>query len=137
MHTFDCHQWEFYGARVHAVLRRSFSNQDGLWYEAPDEVRQELRRGQNRARLLRWVRVQMVLVLTEDERLSLERHFFQGLSYRETSRESGVHLSSVYRTAQRAIRKLRRQAEADGGMEGILAAGQADCGQERRRPARY
>lgn len=111
------------GAGSRVVWAHNIGGECGLWYETPTEIRRELRRGFERARLLAWVRREMVLSLTSDERQCLELHYFRYLTYDAVSQAMNRHKSAVYRTVQRAIRKLRKRAEAQGGARKILKAG--------------
>lgn len=98
-----------------------FLEEDALWFETKDEIRKKLRWGREKERLLAWVRMEMVIVLDPRARECLERHCFRGETLREIAAALRMHLSSVYRAVWRAIRTLRRHAEAQGGARGILA----------------
>lgn len=108
------------GTAVQPEYLKSFSEEQGLWYETPEVVRAELRRGKRNALLLAWVRREMKVTLNEGERHCVELHFFRGLSYRQMSEAAGMHASSAFRTVQRGIRALREAAQREGGAEAIL-----------------
>lgn len=108
------------GTAVNPEYLKSFSEEQGLWYETPETVRAELRRGKRNALLLAWVRREMEVTLNEAERHCVELHFFQGLSYRQMGEAAGMHASSAFRTVQRGIRTLRDAAAREGGAEAIL-----------------
>lgn len=84
---------------------------DGLWHETDEEVRDGLEYGREKARLLRWVRRHMRSRLTARERHCIELLFFRGLTCREAGARIGTQPSSVHRSAQRGLAKLRRQLE--------------------------
>lgn len=86
----------------------------GLWHETADEVEEGLRWGAEKARLLRWVRRRMRVVLTERERDCVELHYFRALPYTEVAPAVGLHPASVARVLDRALRKLRRARELEG-----------------------
>lgn len=91
-------------------ILKGFAIEQGAWYETQGEIEAGLRWGEEKARLLRWVRKQMTRRLTARERLYLELHFFEGLSFREAALRSGTNASSVHRGVTRALRKLRTAA---------------------------
>jgi DNA-directed RNA polymerase specialized sigma24 family protein len=85
----------------------------GMWHEDAPAIRRALRWGRRKERLLRWVRVQMVLVLTRRERECLELYFFRSLSLRQIGLLTHTNASSVHRAVHRAIRKLRQATHDD------------------------
>lgn len=80
------------------------------WYEDAATVRRGLRWGRKKAKLLAWVRAQMMLRLTPVERRCIELYYLRGLNYREAAAVLDVNASSVYRGVQRGLRKLREAA---------------------------
>ena len=80
------------------------------WHEDHETIQHALAWGRKKAKLLLWVRSQMVLRLTAVERRCIELYYFQGLNYREAAAVLGVNASSVYRAVQRGLRKLREAA---------------------------
>ncbi len=87
------------------------SEADSLWHETDEDVRDGLEYGREKARLLRWVRRHMRSRLTARERHCIELLYFRGLTCREAGERTGTHPSSVHRSAQRGLAKLRRQLE--------------------------
>ncbi|MBI5095136.1 MAG: helix-turn-helix domain-containing protein [Candidatus Hydrogenedentes bacterium] len=122
MHEHDRRVWEEFGAWNRTAWRRNFREEDGPWFETRSEIRGKLRYGREKKRLLVWVRMEMLSGFSVLERQCVELYHFRGLSYREISEILGAHPSSVYRAVLRAVRKLRRRAEAQGGAVGILMA---------------
>jgi RNA polymerase sigma factor (sigma-70 family) len=86
-------------------------NEESLWHETPEDVAEQLDRGEQKARLLGWVRRHMRSKLTARERQCIELHYFKGLTYREAAKRAGVHPSVVHRGVKRGLAKLRRQLE--------------------------
>ncbi len=83
------------------------------WHEEPEAVRAGLCWGRKKERLLEWVRAQMLLRLTVTEQHAIELYYLRGLSYRDTAMLLDVNPSSVYRSVERGIRKLRAAAKAN------------------------
>lgn len=98
---------------------------DGMWYEAPEEVKRQLALAQRRAILLAWVRKQMAERLTGRERECIELHFFQAQTYESAGALTGTNRSSVFRGVQRALRKLRQARDEDDSWRVALEAGRA------------
>ena len=86
-----------------------------MWYESPEEVEAGLEWGEEKEKLLRWVRRQMGRRLTKRERQCIELYYFKGLTCREVGEKTGTDPSSAYRAIQRAIRKLHASAEKGDG----------------------
>lgn len=84
------------------------------WRERPEDIRAGLAWGREKARLLAWVRVTMQERCTEREQMCLHCHFFLGLTYETIAKMTGTNRSSVYRAAQRGIRRLREAAREQG-----------------------
>jgi len=96
----------------------------GAWYESKEEIEEGLKRGTEKARLLRWIRREMGRHLTLRERRCVELRFFEGMSLREVGAATGTDPSSVCRAVQRSLRKLRHAAKKKraAGSSGTLAA---------------
>lgn len=88
-----------------------FSDEMGLWYESPQEIESKEQQTIDRALLLKWVRREMRRRLTPRERRFIEMHYFRAVVMEEVGRHHGVNKSTVSRTIQRAIRKLKQAAE--------------------------
>ncbi len=105
------------------VSPRSISNvpvSGGMWYESPEEIEEEVRRGKERARLMRWLRRQMGASLTPIECRYLLLYYCEGLTYRQVGKRTQTQASSAHRGVQRALRKLKRHIEREGGAERML-----------------
>lgn len=85
---------------------------EGLWYESPEEVDRAFAEAALRARRIRWVRRQMLLLLTDRERSHVECHYFKGMTIRESAARHGVSPSVACRNVNRAVGKLRAAAQA-------------------------
>ncbi len=70
-------------------LLDGYAASESLWFESDDEVEAALTRGEERERLLKWVRKQMRQRLTAKHRRCIELYYFQDLSYEEVGREVG------------------------------------------------
>ncbi len=98
-----------------ALLAR-LADTRGLWYETEDGMRAGLEASGEKVLLLHWVRREMRRRLSPRERRFLELHYFDGVATAKVARDAGVHRTTVTRTLQQAIHKLRRAArENDGG----------------------
>jgi hypothetical protein len=109
------------GRQASPMLLELLSASDTPWHEDAEALRVALKRGRENARLLTWVRSQMLFRLTAVERRSIEIYFFERPNYREAAAELGVNPATVYRAVQRGLRKLRIAARVNP---------------PRRRPAR-
>jgi RNA polymerase sigma factor (sigma-70 family) len=91
-------------------LLKRFTEEQGAWYESPEEVEEALAWGREKARLLRWVRKQMRGSLTPRQMTQIELYFFHGLTYRQVAQKLGINEATAHRGVQRALRKLKRAA---------------------------
>lgn len=98
------------GHQVNPEILKRIPRAKTPWYETEAEIQAKLRLGRKKARLLEWVRSQMILRLTPTERRCIELYFFENLTYRQAAARLGVRPSSVYRAVKRGIRKLREAA---------------------------
>ncbi|MDZ4857828.1 MAG: sigma-70 family RNA polymerase sigma factor [Candidatus Hydrogenedentes bacterium] len=85
---------------------------EAAWYETPEEIEAGLRWGEEKAKMLAWVRRAMGRRLTVRERRCLELYYFEGLTFREVGDRTGTNASSVYRAIGRAVRKLRAASQS-------------------------
>ena len=83
---------------------------EGFWYETPEEIDEGLAVGVRKEMLLQWVRRQMSRKLNRWERHCIRKHYFEGRSIKFIARRSKRNASAVRRTIDRAIRKLRKPA---------------------------
>lgn len=96
----------------HETIAR-FSLEQGLWFETEEEARRSREWARRKAVLLRWVRAQMALRLSDRERQCIELYFFMGYSYRRIGEITGTNGSSVFRAVARGLRRLRAAAAED------------------------
>jgi len=89
----------------------------GAWYESEEEIKAGLKRGSEKARLLRWIRREMGRRLTLRERRCVELYFFRGMSLREVGAATGTAPSSACRAVQRSLRKLRHAAKMERAVD--------------------
>lgn len=90
-----------------------FTNQDSPWHESAAKVEAGLAWGEEKARLLKWVRKQMRRRLTPKQRRCIELYYFQNLTYRQVGKRTGCCPSSACRAVQRGIHRLRAAARLD------------------------
>lgn len=100
------------GIAVAPETLAELSESEGLWYESPEEVDRAVAEAALRARRIRWVRRQMVLLLTDRERSHVVCHYFLGMTIRESAAMHGVSPSVANRNVLRAVGKLRAAAQA-------------------------
>lgn len=84
------------------------------WREKPEDIAEGLAWGRDKKRLLAWVKETMKERLTEREQFCLYLHFFHGITYEAIAQQTNTNRSSVYRAAQRGIRRLREAAQEQG-----------------------
>jgi RNA polymerase sigma factor (sigma-70 family) len=80
----------------------------GAWYESREEIEAGLEWGEQKTQLLRWTRRQISRRLTVRERRCVELYFFQGLTYLEIGKATGINPSSAFRAVRRSLNKLKR-----------------------------
>lgn len=89
------------------------TNEDGAWHESEGEIARGLAWGEEKKRLLKWVRYQMRRRLTDKQRRCIELHYFRGLSFTEIQAQTGISGPSACRIVQRGIARLRVAARVD------------------------
>lgn len=94
-----------------------FTNERSPWYESPEDIEAGLERAKERAKLLRWVRIQMSRRLTKRERRCIELYFFKGMTFREAAEATQTTPSSIHRAVRRSLLKLRHAAAVEEGSE--------------------
>lgn len=114
------------GRAIPPIVLEFLSADQRPWHEEPESVRAGLCWGREKEQLLEWVRAQMRLRLTAVERHAIELYYLRGLSYRDTAKLLGVNPSSVYRSVERGVRKLRAAAKANPP-EGLVRRWQRRC----------
>lgn len=80
------------------------------WAETDRDIAEGLAWGEEKDRLLDWIRQIMNQRLSQVERQSIELYYFQGLTYRQAGRRLGLNPSSVLRAVRRGLWKLQRAA---------------------------
>ena len=91
-----------------------FTNEDGLWYETPEEVEAALDEGRERAdRLVLLVKL-IGECLTAPQCTCAKLHYLEGKSLREIATITGVHFTTVHQHVRAATKKLRREVEKMG-----------------------
>ena len=109
-----------YRLHVKPAVLESYSEEDSLWRETEAEVQRELARGEDRARLLKWVRRQMGRRLTLAQRQCIELYYFEGLTYTEVGNRQGCSASSACRSVKRGLNRLRAAARTDPPSQRLL-----------------
>lgn len=89
-----------------------YRREDGMWAETDEQRADRLERAICRDALLDWVRARLGL-LREPQRLSIELHYFEGLTYEQAGQRLGKASSTVKRAEKRAIRALRALKRSD------------------------
>ncbi|HNR36551.1 MAG TPA: sigma factor-like helix-turn-helix DNA-binding protein [Candidatus Hydrogenedentes bacterium] len=90
----------------------SISEKSSPWHEDEQAIEEGLEWGRQKARLLRWVRLEAGRRLTARERQCLEMHFFEGITFAEMGARTGTNASSAHRAVRRSLRKLREAARS-------------------------
>jgi DNA-directed RNA polymerase specialized sigma24 family protein len=91
-----------------------FTNEEGPWNEDEQTIAAGLAWGEEKARLLRWVRWQMRWRLRDKQRQAIELHYFEDLTYVEIGLRMGCSTSAAYRSVRRGLAKLRESARQEG-----------------------
>ena len=86
-----------------------FANEDGIWYEPPEEVQQAVERGKRRAAQLVLLVKLIESRLTARQCLCAKLHYLEGKSLREIAAITGVHFTTVHQHVRAATKKLRRE----------------------------
>tara|TARA_R110001592_G_scaffold133960_2_gene349500 strand:- start:635 stop:1036 length:402 start_codon:yes stop_codon:yes gene_type:complete len=94
-------------------IMESFGNGDNPWSEDEETVNEGLAWGEEKERLLKWVRKQMRRRLTEKQRTSIALYYFKDMTYVEIGKKMGCAPSSACRSVHRGIQRLREAARVD------------------------
>lgn len=94
-------------------IMESFADEEHPWRESEAEVADGLAWGEEKARLLKWVRKQMRRRLTAKQRRCIELYYFKDLTYVEAGKKAGCSASSACRAVQRGLIRLRAAAKTD------------------------
>lgn len=105
MHRFPPHMLDVFPAEA------------GAWYERAEEVRRGLANGDNRARLIMWVRKKMPTHLSRREAQCVELYYLAAWNQPAIAAHCNCHVSTVCRNLRRAVRKLRKAAQEDRSWE--------------------
>jgi len=95
------------------AIIESYAEGDGAWSETEAEVAAGLAWGDEKARLLKWVRKQMRRRLTDKQRRAIHLYYFEDLTYAEIGVKMGCAPSSACRSVHRGILRLREAARID------------------------
>ena len=85
----------------------------GNWYESEDDIAAGLAWGEEKARLLKWVKIQMRRRLSPRQRRAIELYYFENLTYAEAGRRMRCAPSTVCRAVHRGINRLREAVYLD------------------------
>ena len=94
-------------------IMEGFANEDSFWSEDEAATAAGLAWGEEKARLLKWVRKQMRCRLTTRQRRCIELYYFKDLTYLEVGQKMGCNTSSASRCIRRGIRRLRAAVRSD------------------------
>lgn len=86
-----------------------FANEDGLWYEPPEEVERGLKSGKRRAAQLVLLMKLIETCLTVPQCTCAKLHYLEGKSLREIAMITGVHFTTVHQHIRAAAKKLRHE----------------------------
>ena len=95
------------------AIIESFANREAPWHESEDDITAGLAWGEEKARLLKWVRKQMRRRLTVKQRRCIELYYFKDMTYAEIGKEMGCASSSACRSVHRGIKHLQAAAKTD------------------------
>jgi RNA polymerase sigma factor (sigma-70 family) len=85
-----------------------FTNEDGLWYESPEEIERGLDRGKKRAARLMLLAKLIEERLTPPQRTCTRLYYFEGKSLREIGAILDIHFTTVHQHIQASMKKLKR-----------------------------
>ncbi len=87
---------------------RGLREDQGTWYESPEEIEAALEWGFRKQRLMRMLQMEMGRTLTPRERRCVRLHFLKGMSFEHIARLTCADRASVSRSVRGSIRRLRR-----------------------------
>jgi RNA polymerase sigma factor (sigma-70 family) len=85
-----------------------FTNEEGLWYESPEEVERGLERGRQHACRLALLMKLMDECLTPAQCTCTKLYYLEGKSLREIAAITGIHFTTVHQHVHAAVKKLER-----------------------------
>lgn len=94
-------------------ILESYANEDSPWQEDEAAIRAGLAWGEEKARLLKWVRRQMRQRLTPKQRACIELYYFKNMTLAEVGEKTGSSASAACRTMKRGINRLRVAVRVD------------------------
>jgi RNA polymerase sigma factor (sigma-70 family) len=106
-HKNEQHEGNWRRVRFSERAVEDVGEQQGLWYESPEEVEAQLVQGGVRDARMRWVLRQMERRLEARERRCVEMHYLQDKTFREIAKELALPKSAVERIVRGAVAKLR------------------------------
>ncbi len=86
-----------------------FTNEDGLWYESPEEIERGLEQGRHQARRLALLVKLMDECLTPAQCACTKLYYLEGKSLREIAAITGIHFTTVHQHVHAAVKKLKRE----------------------------
>lgn len=90
-----------------------FTNEEGPWSEDEKSIAAGLALGQEKERLLNWVRQRMRL-LTWRQQQAITLYYFKDLTFAEIGMLAGCSPSTACRSAKRGVARLREVAMKEG-----------------------
>lgn len=91
---------------VSSQFLEEISEAQSLWYETPEEIESKIQWGEEKARLLNWVKKQMERKLSVKERKYIDHYYLQGETLETISKKFNSHPANIHRTIRRGIKKL-------------------------------
>lgn len=91
-----------------------FTYEEGPWSEDEQTIAIGLAWGEEKKRLLQWVRRRMRLMLTSKQRRAIALHYFKDLTFVEIGVIMGCSPSAACRSVHRGIARLRDAAIQEG-----------------------
>jgi len=85
-----------------------FTNEQGLWYESPEEIERGLEKGRQQAGRLALLVKLMDQCLTPAQRICAKLYYLEGKSLREIAAITGLHFTTVHQHVHAAVKKLKR-----------------------------
>jgi len=106
------------------------------WYETAEEIEAGLAWGDRKAFLTQWLRRRMRWVLSRRQQMVVDLHLFQGMTFNQISRVTGVDRSSVSRAMKRSVVRLRRLWRVEQARISRQTAAKSKSGAKRGKKRR-
>ena len=85
-----------------------FTNEQGLWYESPEEIECGLEQGTRHARQLALLAKLIDQCLTPAQCTCTKLYYLEGKSLREIAAITGIHFTTVHQHVHAAVKNLKR-----------------------------